>query len=120
MEHVGLALATSISAIITFPLYILKIKKVVAGMELKSSLIKAGKVLFASGCMGFAAFGMNYILSYMSNEFLGSFKFVKALEIVVISLLAFIIYVILLYFLKVEEIRAIVKGVKDYVIKRLV
>ncbi len=63
---------------------------------------------------------MNYILSYMNNEFLGSFKFVKALEIVVISLLAFIIYVILLYFLKVEEIRAIVKRVKDYVIKRLV
>lgn len=120
MEHVGLALATSISAIITFPLYILKIKKVVAGMELKSSLIKAGKVLFASGCMGFAAFGMNYILSYMNNEFLGSFKFVKALEIVVISLLAFIIYVILLYLLKVEEIRAIVKRVKDHVIKRFV
>ncbi len=63
LEHNGLALATSIAAILTFPLYVRKLYKLVPGINLKKRLNILWKVIVASMTMGGATYLVNILLT---------------------------------------------------------
>lgn len=94
----GLALATTMSIIISTVLLIFSLKKRIGSIEGKSLVISTLKVIFASIIMGV---GVYFINGYITSNFRG---FKGDLVSLVVSITGgAIIYVILLHIMKVEE-----------------
>lgn len=95
MEHTGLALATSAAAILTFPLYIRKLRKLVPNINLKKRLSVAGKVVLASLIMGVSAYTVNLILSPLVDDTFFSAVFRSGICLVV-GLIAYTTMIVVL------------------------
>lgn len=100
LEHTGLALGTTLSSIVTFPLYLRRLSKDVRGIKLKPSFIKAAKIVIASVLVGiFLIISTKYI-----NLILGNYNIIiLTVRLLVQFVCATIIYVILLKIFKVKE-----------------
>lgn len=100
IEHRGLALATSISAIISSLLLLYGLKRKIGPLGIKSMCVTGGKVLLSSIVMGFVTLQVN---RYLSFNFIGST--LVDLSVLFISIgFGALVYVFLIYLMKVKEL----------------
>jgi len=99
MGHAGLALATSLSTIISIPLFFIVLRKKLGPLGLKNTMILFVKSILATAVMAIVVyFGYNYLYSA-----LGSGKFSMLLSICLSAGLGGILYFILMIAFKVNE-----------------
>lgn len=99
MGHAGLALGTSLSAIITIPIFFIVLRKKLGALGLKNTMILFVKSCTSTIVMGIVVyFGFNLI-----SDALGSGKLSTLLSIILSAGIGGIIYFILMILLKVKE-----------------
>lgn len=111
MAHAGLAFATSIATTIATLLMFYGLKEKISSLGTKGYIITFIKSGLASLIMGVVA----YVVYYGLYGTLGVSKLYNFISLLVAVGLAMIVYVVLCYIFKIEEVRDIV----DKVIKRL-
>lgn len=99
----GLALATSISAIFTSFLLIISFRKKTGPLGMKKLLISFIKIICASIIMGVSSY-------LIFNTFANQFGQTGALAIAII--IGALIYFIMIYYLKIEEIQFLCKSIR--------
>lgn len=101
----GLALGTSLGAVIGALLLIFLLRKRIGKFEnIKSFLIENAKMIFSSIVMGVVAYIMFNLVTPILGENFG---------LVVVMVIAVLIYFTLVYILKVEEFRTLLDGFKS-------
>lgn len=105
----GLALATSISAIVTMILLLNSLHKKIGPFGLKKLMISFMKILIASCLMGIIARGSYYFLTENININLALF---------IAIVLGAAVYFVLIYFMKIEEIDVIVSTFKSKICRK--
>lgn len=100
----GLALATSISGLFCTALLLISLRKKIGPLGLKSASISFIKILFASLIMGVIA-KMSYdaLLKYINEN----------LSLIIAIGIAGIVYFVLIYFMKIEEVDTIIRAIKN-------
>lgn len=114
MAHSGLALATSIATIIATILLLYGLKKKIGSLGTKgyiTTFIKAG---LASGVMGVVA----YLIYHGMYGVLGVSKLYNLISLVLAVGVGVIVYLVLCYLFKVEEVRDVVGKVRERLVKR--
>ncbi|MFK8793961.1 murein biosynthesis integral membrane protein MurJ [Planococcus plakortidis] len=105
----GLALATSISAIFTSILLFFSLRKRIGAFGLKNILATLSKIIIASIIMGLA---VREIYQLLSGEFHDGFALLFSITIGVF------IYLVLIYFLKINEFKVFIKILIKKVFKK--
>lgn len=100
MAHRGLALATSISSIITLLYLIYRLRKKIGPFGFKKSIICGLKALIASIAMGIVVY---FIDSRLVN-YLGNSIIQELIALIISAGIGALIYFILIYLFKVEEL----------------
>ena len=100
----GLALATSISAIFCLILLFISIRRKIGPFGMKDISISFIKILFASLVMG--------ILAKLSYGILIKYVAIN-LSLLLSIIVGVVIYFIMIFFLKIEEVDSIIEGVKN-------
>lgn len=100
MEHRGLALATSISAIISSLLLLYGLKKKIGPLGIKSMVMTGIKVLVASIVMGVATLN---VYRYLSLNFVGG-TLIDLIVLLVSIGVGALVYLLLIYLMKVKEL----------------
>lgn len=103
MQHNGLALATSVSAMCNMVLLCIGIKKKYFFIEMIESKNKVIKILIASVC----SIGASYIIYILILEKLNEFFFMRMAQLGIAVIVAGIIYLCMLQFFKIEELKLI-------------
>jgi len=99
----GLALATSISAIVTTILLYISLRKKIGAFGMKNITISFIKILFASLSMGLLAkLSFNYFLNMMSPN----------LSLIISIGVGVVAYFIIIYFMKIDDVDVIVNALK--------
>lgn len=101
MGHNGLALATSISSIITTILLFISLRKRIGEMGIKSYVVCFIKTVIASIIMGLGV----YIVYYGLGRFLPSHSIVEFSLLIMAVVIGMLIYLVLCYILRVRELR---------------
>lgn len=114
MGHAGLAFATSIATTIATILMFYGLKKKIGSLGTKSYIIIFIKSGLASAIMGVVAYSIYHELYGL----LGVSKLHNLISLLAAVGIGVIVYGVLCYLLKVEEIRLIVKKVRQRLIKR--
>ncbi|MFL0194615.1 murein biosynthesis integral membrane protein MurJ [Clostridium sp. WILCCON 0269] len=113
MQVSGLALATSISAIITTLLMMWKLNKKLQGIKLRGVFFSFLKISFCSVIMGICIYIINNIcMNIVSSIMIGSL-----ISILLSFIFGSIIYFVCLYFFKVEGFKYLVDGFKIKIFK---
>lgn len=109
LGHVGLACGTTLSTIITMPLYFRKMSHIVCSYCVKNSMKTMKKIFVASFLMGSFALLFKYIQGFMSIES-------RSLSVIIffanISILL-LIYISVLKFFKLYELEIFIKYIKE-------
>lgn len=113
MAHSGLALATSISAIIASILLLYGLKKKIGSFGTKIYITTFLKTGLASAIMGVVA----YLIYHGLYGALGVSKVYNLISLLVAVSIAAIVYVVLCYVFKVEEVRDVIDKIKARLIK---
>jgi len=109
MQHNGLALATSLSAVITTLLLITNLRKRMAGFGGRKLLSVFFKSAAASLVMGLVVYGLNGLIAeYIAS----SGKLIGLLVLGLVIGCGALLYFTLVYFFKVEEINWLIDMVK--------
>ncbi len=103
MQHKGLALATSISSLVSAVTLYISLKKVYPDIEIKDNLISLIKILAASIIMALSM----YLLFTLGVKILGEKKIIKFLMMAISGVISLVIYVISLKALKVHALDAV-------------
>ena len=103
MQHKGLALATSISSLVSAITLYISLKKVYPDIEIKDNLISLIKILAASIIMALSM----YLLFTLGVKILGEKKIIKFLMMAISGVISLVIYVISLKALKVHALDAV-------------
>lgn len=114
LGHGGLALATSLSIILSTIILIYFLRKTIGPLGLKQNIICGFKCLVSSLIMGVAA-------NFLYGKFVLIFNNIKYFEILSLLLsvgISIVIYLGLIYFLKVDEIVHISEKIEELMIKR--
>lgn len=99
----GLALATSIAAIVTTTLLFISLRKKIGPFGMKQISISFLKILFASLVMGLLAkLSFNYLTSSLSQNL----SLLLAIGVGAVS------YFVIIYFMKIEDVDVIVEAIK--------
>lgn len=106
LGHTGLALGTSISAILVFPLYIKRLSKEIIGFKMRTHIIKLMKVII--GCCVIGIFLS--IVSITDTETNG--KIFMVIKLLFQFLGSSILYIVVLNILKVKEIKNLLSNLK--------
>ncbi|MSU00234.1 murein biosynthesis integral membrane protein MurJ [Tissierella pigra] len=109
MAHAGLALATSIATTIAAIMLLYGLKKKIGSLGTKEYIITFLKTGLASAIMGIVA----YIVYHGLYGILGVSKLHNLISLLVAVGLAVIVYGVLCYLLKIEEVRYMVNKVKE-------
>jgi putative peptidoglycan lipid II flippase len=109
LQHRGLALATSISAIFNFSFLILLLKRRIGRIDGKRILISHGKVVFAALPMILPFFWLSRQVIWASGGNLG----IKALSLSFAILASVLMYTVLQVILKSEEVFFIARLLKE-------
>ncbi|OHW61947.1 putative peptidoglycan biosynthesis protein MurJ [Andreesenia angusta] len=112
LQHRGLALATSISSILSSAMLLAGLRSRVEGFELRSYGVGFLKILFASSVMGAFVYGA---YRYTRHIVMGDSFMMSAAVLGAIVLIAVIIYVNLCYLLRVS---GAAKGYKDKILDK--
>lgn len=105
MAHMGLALATSISATVTTIMLFLNLRKKIGPIGLRKYLICFIKTLAASLCMGLVVF----LIYYKLGAIIATTKIMKMLLLLVSVAVGAVVYFILCIVFKVKELSVIFK-----------
>ena len=103
MQHKGLALATSISSLVSAVTLYISLKKVYPDIEIKDNLISLIKILAASIIMALSM----YLLFTLGVKILGEKKIIKFLMMAISGVISLVIYLISLKALKVHALDAV-------------
>lgn len=113
MGHNGLALATSLSSIISIPMFFTVLRKKLGPLGLKNTLILFIKASLATAVMGVIVyFGYNYV-----SSILGIGKFRVLISIGVSAVVGGVIYFLLMILMKVKEMDFFVDIIKNIFLK---
>ncbi len=108
MGHAGLALGTSLSAIITIPIFFIVLRKKLGALGLKNTLILFAKACASTLIMSVVVyFGFNYLSSILGNG-----KMATLLSIVLSAGAGGLIYFVLMIVFRVKEMDVIVDMIK--------
>lgn len=100
----GLALATSISALFTTILLFLNLRKRIGSFGMKQILSSFLKISFASVIMGtISKISYNHMISILTPN----------LTVMIALTIAFVSYVSIIYFMKIEEVEVVIRVLKD-------
>lgn len=113
MNHSGLALGTSIATIIATLLLLHGLKKKIGSLGIKAYITTFLKTGLASGIMGVVV----YFIYHGLYGTLRVSKSYKLISLLVAVLIAAIVYVVLCYVFKIEEVRDVVSKIKARLIK---
>lgn len=113
LGHNGLALATSLSELITLPLFFILLRKKIGNIGLKDSLVLFIKASIAGIFMGIVVY---FSYKYFST-ILGTGRIYMLLIIVITSCLGGLLYFILMVVMKVKEMEFFTDIIKDVVRK---
>lgn len=108
MEHRGLALATSISAIITTILLFIDLRVKLGPLGISRMIIVFFKTLLSSVVMGFVV----YLMYYELGGLLPQIKVLQAALLLASIVIAVIVYFLMLVLLRVKELRFIGKSIR--------
>lgn len=114
MNHKGLALATSLSAIITFTYLLYALRKKIGPFGLGRSIKCGAKSLLAGGVMGVIV----YILDMNLTKYLGRGNIRELMSLLISAGVGALVYFILIYIMKVEEIKWVIDTVKERLAKK--
>lgn len=110
MGHSGLALATSLSSIITLPLFFIILRKKIGKLGMKYSML-----LFVKSCIASAVMGLIVYYSYLRiGSVLPAGNLFIILKIALASALGGLVYFVLMIIMRVEETKIftdIIKGI---------
>lgn len=107
----GLALATSISAIFIAILLAKELRKKIGAFGFKNIMVSFGKILFSSMVMGvIARVCFDYFTATLSQN----------LSLLIAIGTGALTYIVLIYFMKIEEVDAVVKAVKKRIDKNII
>ncbi|MGI6423719.1 MAG: murein biosynthesis integral membrane protein MurJ [Tepidanaerobacteraceae bacterium] len=99
----GLALATSISAIFCTGLLFVSLRKKIGAFGMKNTTISLIKILVASLVMGIVAYlAYDLLLSYFSGN----------LSLIISICIGALVYFVIVYFMKVDEVETLVNAAK--------
>lgn len=113
MGHAGLALGTSLSAIITIPIFFLVLRKKLGFLGLKNTMFLFAKACFSTVVMGVVVyFGFNYL-----SLNLGVGKIAMLLAITLSAGIGGIVYFGVMLVFKVREIEVFVDMIRNIVSK---
>lgn len=116
MGHAGLALGTSLSAIITIPIFFIVLRKKIGALGLKNTMILFIKSCISTAVMGIVVyFGFNWL-----SEIFGSGKLSILLSILLSAGIGGIIYFVLMIILKVKEMDFFTDIIKKVVSKLVI
>ena len=104
----GLTLATTISALVSCGLLIIDLKKKIGSVNGMEMLLTGSKIITASGVMGVVIYFMNHYLKVHLIGIKG-----QLMIIILCSIVAVIIYIIMLFVLRVKELMTILNLVKS-------
>lgn len=113
MAHAGLALATSIATTIATILLLYGLKKKIGALGTKSYITTFLKTGLASGIMGLVA----YLIYHGLYGVLGVSKLYNLISLLVAVSIAAIMYVVLCYVFKIEEVRDVIDKIKIRLVK---
>ncbi len=100
----GLALATSIAAIFTSGLLFISLRKKIGPLGIKQISISFLKILFASLVMGFLAkLSFDYLIANILSQ---------NISLLIAIAVGAVAYFIIIYFMKIEEVDAIINSIK--------
>lgn len=105
----GLALATSISAIFTAILMLISLRKKIGPFGMKQISISFVKILFASLVMGGVA--------RLSYEYLKANIFSQNLSLIISMGVGAIIYFVMIYIMKIDEVESMINSLKAKISK---
>lgn len=108
MDHSGLALGTSLAAGVSTVLLIYAIKKKIGSFDSLFYMKYISKLLLASCIMGIISFVIFKYLYIM----IGISKFNLLVSLFIAIFLGIIFYILACYFLKIEEVRELIKKIK--------
>ncbi|NLK63270.1 MAG: murein biosynthesis integral membrane protein MurJ [Fusobacteria bacterium] len=111
MEHRGIALATGISAFFSSFMILFLLKRKIGSLGLSKSLICTVKCLFSSIIMG-------VIIHCLFNILLIKLKLSIIISFMISTVVGGIVYLLLIYFFKIEEFRMILDLCINYIKKR--
>lgn len=114
LGHVGLALGTTLAALITLPLYLRKLRREIQGIEIKVCLINTGKIILASVVMGIFLLSSTNIINSIIPKYGNMLLLIR---IIIQFICASAIYLLLLRLLHVNEILKIISNIK-YLLKK--
>ena len=106
----GLALATSISAIVCTGLLFISLRKKIGSFGMKNIIISFIKILSASLLMG--------LLAKLSFDYL-TISLSQNLSLLLAICIGAISYLVIIYFMKIEDVEIIVGAVKNKIIKEI-
>lgn len=113
MAHSGLALATSIATTIATIMLLYGLKKKIGSLGTKGYITTLLKTGLASGIMGLVA----YLIYQVMYEVLGVSKLYNLVSLLVAIGVGVIVYLVLCYVFKVDEVREVVGKVKDRLVR---
>ncbi|HHU70139.1 MAG TPA: murein biosynthesis integral membrane protein MurJ [Thermoanaerobacterales bacterium] len=116
MAHNGLALATSISGIITTLFIINKLRKQIKGINFRLVAETFVKISVASAIMGIFVYFMNH---YINLKIVTGFLPYQILSLVLCILGGFIVYMALIYLFKIREFQIIMNNLPAKILTRL-
>jgi len=113
MAHRGLALATSISAIISCGLLLYYLRRKIGILGIKSYIICGLKAIISSAIMGVVA----YFIYYFLNKVMGSSNIGDFFALIIAAGTGALLYFALIYMMRVEEFQWFVGLVKQKLFK---
>ncbi|MBS4538832.1 murein biosynthesis integral membrane protein MurJ [Clostridium sp. D2Q-11] len=113
MAHVGLALGTSIAEISGALLLLFNLRRKIGGIGLKYYTVYLGKLGISAGVMGIFVYFLN---TFLSN--IGSSNILSLIFLILTILSGGIIYLVLCYLLKIEEVKLLVKYIKEFILRK--
>lgn len=108
MGHAGLALGTSLSAIITIPIFFIVLRNKLGSLGLKNTLILFAKACFSTLIMGVVVY---FVFNYLSSSF-GVGKLATLLSIALSAGVGGLIYFTFMIVFKVKEMDVFVNMIK--------
>lgn len=114
LGHNGLALATALTTTITAILLLYELRKKIGNLGLEAMIQSSFKILASSVFMGLVIY---FVYNYSMITFEPSRIFELALVLMTVGI-GLVVYLALLYLLKVKELRFLIDSVKEQLIKR--
>lgn len=114
LGHVGLALATALTSIITSILLLYELRKKIGQLGLGAMIQSSLRIMASSLIMG----GVVYLLYNYSMRMFEPSRLIELMLLILIIGIGFALYLLLLYLFQVDELHFLIDNVKEQLAKR--